>query len=75
MHGWDVAVATGQEYRISPSAAELVLRVVDEHAETYREYDGFAAPVTVAAGSTAFERALALSGRDPRWTAPVAPRG
>lgn len=75
VHGWDVAVATGQEYRISPSAAELVLRVVDEHAETYRQYDGFAAPIAVAAGSTTFERALARSGRDPRWTAPVAPRG
>ncbi|MQA96970.1 MAG: TIGR03086 family protein [Streptosporangiales bacterium] len=68
VHGWDVAVATGQEFRTSDALGELILRVVDGHAELYRQYDGYADPVPAPEGATAFERALALSGRDPRWT-------
>ncbi|MEU5877406.1 TIGR03086 family metal-binding protein [Spirillospora sp. NPDC047279] len=75
VHGWDVARATGQEFRVSPEVGELLLKVVEENAEMYRQYDGFADPVDLGtdAGAgggtaTAFERALALSGRDPRWT-------
>ncbi|GLZ15700.1 hypothetical protein Acsp04_59350 [Actinomadura sp. NBRC 104425] len=67
VHGWDVAVSTGQDYAVTPEAGEFLLRVVDEHADMYRRYDGFADPVPVDAGAPAFERALALSGRDPRW--------
>ncbi|WP_344946628.1 TIGR03086 family metal-binding protein [Actinomadura miaoliensis] len=66
VHGWDVAVSTGQEYTVSPEVEEFLLRVVEENAEMYRQYDGFADPVAVDAGAPAFERALALSGRDPR---------
>ncbi|MFG2002268.1 TIGR03086 family metal-binding protein [Spirillospora sp. NPDC048911] len=67
VHGWDVAKATGQEFRVSVAVGEMLLKVVDEHAEMYRQYDGFADPVPLESG-TAFERALALSGRDPHWT-------
>ncbi|WP_217566078.1 TIGR03086 family metal-binding protein [Streptomyces sp. GbtcB7] len=66
VHGWDVATATGQEFRISDGAAPFVLDVVDTHAELYRQYDGFADPVPVPDDAPAFERALAHSGRDPR---------
>ncbi|MEU6218751.1 TIGR03086 family metal-binding protein [Streptomyces sp. NPDC047022] len=69
VHGWDVAVATGQEYRISDAAARLVLDVVETHGDLYRQYDGFAAPVTVSVDAPLFDRALAASGRDPRRTA------
>lgn len=68
VHGWDVAAATGQEFRVSDALGELILQVVSGHAELYRQYDGFADPVTAPEGATAFDRALALSGRDPRWT-------
>jgi uncharacterized protein (TIGR03086 family) len=68
VHSWDVARASGQELRISDGAAGLVLRVVDEHAELYRQYDGFAVAVPVPDAAPAFDRALAHSGRDPRWT-------
>ncbi|MFI2372640.1 TIGR03086 family metal-binding protein [Streptomyces sp. NPDC018833] len=71
VHGWDLARATGQEYRISAAAGAFVLAVVDTHAEVYRQYDGFAAPVAARPSATAFERALAAAGRDPRWSAPV----
>lgn len=69
VHGWDVATATGQEFRISDGAARFVLEVVDKHAELYRQYDGFADPVSVPDDAPAFERALAASGRDPRRAA------
>jgi hypothetical protein len=47
---------------------------VDEHAEIYRQYEGFAEPVALAdsTSASAFERALALSGRDAQWTPPRA---
>jgi uncharacterized protein (TIGR03086 family) len=69
VHGWDIAQATGQEYRCSAGLAQLILKVVDEHAEVYRQYEGFAEPVPLPDPDsvTAFDRALALSGRDPRW--------
>ncbi|MEW2166219.1 TIGR03086 family metal-binding protein [Streptomyces sp. NPDC007084] len=66
VHGWDVAAATGQPYRVPDGAARFVLGVVDTHAELYRRYKGFAAPVDVPDDAPAFDRALAHSGRDPR---------
>ncbi|MCX4820059.1 TIGR03086 family metal-binding protein [Streptomyces sp. NBC_01142] len=69
VHGWDLARATGQEYRISEAAAALILTVVDKHAEVYRQYDGFTDPVPLPGSAPAFERALADSGRDPHWSA------
>ncbi|MDH6144059.1 MULTISPECIES: TIGR03086 family metal-binding protein [Kitasatospora] len=69
LHGWEVARATGQEYHCSEESAEVVLAIVRENAEIYRQYQGFAEAVTVADGAPAFEQALALSGRDPDWRA------
>jgi uncharacterized protein (TIGR03086 family) len=66
VHGWDVAVSTGQDLHVSEGAARLVLDVVERHGELYRRYDGFADPVAVPDGAPVFERALAASGRDPR---------
>ncbi|MFD3923854.1 TIGR03086 family metal-binding protein [Streptomyces sp. NPDC058595] len=69
LHGWELARATGQEFRLSEEAAAFVLGVVDEYAEMYRKYDGFADPVPLPATAGTFDRALAASGRDPGWTA------
>ncbi|MFC5185151.1 TIGR03086 family metal-binding protein [Actinomadura harenae] len=68
VHGWDVAASTGQEFAISDEAAAFVLTVVEENAEIYRQYDGFADPVEIDPAAPVFARALALSGRDPDWT-------
>jgi uncharacterized protein (TIGR03086 family) len=67
LHGWDIARATGQEYRADDALAEALLDTVRSQAELFRQYQGFAAVVQVPDGATAFERALALSGRDPNW--------
>ncbi|MFE5241718.1 MULTISPECIES: TIGR03086 family metal-binding protein [unclassified Streptomyces] len=68
LHGWDVARATGQEFRISEPAAGHLLRTVEGTAALYRQYEGFAGEVTLPEGASDFERALALSGRDPHGT-------
>jgi uncharacterized protein (TIGR03086 family) len=70
VHGWDVARATGQEYHCPEGADQIVLGVVEEYGDLYRQYDGFAAAVPADGAASVFERALALSGRDPRWAAP-----
>ncbi|MFE2875160.1 TIGR03086 family metal-binding protein [Streptomyces roseus] len=70
-HGWDVARATGQQLEVQDDLAQMVLGVVQEHAEVYRQYGGFAAPVHVPATASLLDRALASSGRDPRWAAPT----
>ncbi|WP_330172904.1 TIGR03086 family metal-binding protein [Streptomyces sp. NBC_01498] len=68
LHGWELARATGQEFRLSDDTAVFVLGVVEEYAGMYRTYEGFAEPVAVPAKAGVFDRALAASGRDPRWT-------
>lgn len=65
VHGWDVAVSTGQKFHTSDGAARLVLDVVERHGDLYRQYNGFAAPVPVPPEGPPFTRALAASGRDP----------
>jgi uncharacterized protein (TIGR03086 family) len=68
LHGWDIAEATGQNYRCDDALAGAVLTTVQAQAEMFRQYRGFADAVPVPEGATTFDRALSLSGRDPRWT-------
>ncbi|MFJ9812831.1 TIGR03086 family metal-binding protein [Streptomyces sp. NPDC101158] len=65
LHGWDLARATDQEFTVPEETGRHLLGVVERYAEMYREYQGFAAAVTVPAGGGAFTRALAASGRTP----------
>jgi uncharacterized protein (TIGR03086 family) len=66
LHGWDIAKATGQDYRCDDAVAQAVLETVQAQGELFRQYQGFAAIVPVPDDATAFDRALALSGRNPR---------
>jgi len=70
LHGWDLAAATGQAYAVSEAAAAAALQAVAANAELFRQYKGFAEPVQVPADATVLDQVLALSGRDPGWTAP-----
>jgi uncharacterized protein (TIGR03086 family) len=65
LHGWDVAKATGQEYRATDALGEVVEQTVKAQADLFRQYQGFADAVETDKKATAFDRALALSGRDP----------
>ena len=67
LHGWDIAKASGQEYACPEPVAAAVLATVEANAELFRKYDGFADPVAVPESASAFDRALAMSGRDPNW--------
>jgi uncharacterized protein (TIGR03086 family) len=66
LHGWDIAEATGQDYRCDGALAQAVLETVQAQGKVFRQYQGFAEAVPVPDGVTAFDRALALSGRDPQ---------
>jgi len=67
LHGWDVARATGQEFRTDEQTATALEDIVQAQAELFRKYQGFADAVEPPENATAFERALTLSGRDPGW--------
>ncbi len=67
VHGWDVAAATGQTLVVGDGTARAVLAVVEQYAEMFREFAGFADPLPVDDGAPPLERALRLSGRDPHW--------
>ena len=70
LHGWDVAKATGQEYHAGDALAETLLETVQAQAEMFRKYQGFAAAIETKPDAPAFDRAVALSGRDPAWKQP-----
>jgi len=70
LHGWDVAKATGQEYQVGEAVATALEHTVQAQAELFRKYQGFAGAVAIVGPAPAFDRALALSGRDPGWKKP-----
>jgi uncharacterized protein (TIGR03086 family) len=65
LHAWDLATATDQAYTCPDEVATTVAKAVAAVAEMYRQYDGFAPEVELPADATAFELALAASGRRP----------
>ena len=67
VHGWDVAVVTGQEYRVADEVADAVLAHLSAFAADGPVEGLFGPAVDIELPATPFERALALSGRDPRW--------
>jgi uncharacterized protein (TIGR03086 family) len=68
VHAWDLTAATGRPVNIPDKLGTVVLDGVLAMAPSGREGGWFGAEVTVPVDSPAFERALAASGRDPRWT-------
>lgn len=67
LHGWDLARATGQEYRCDDAVGVDLLQTVEAQGEMFRQYKGFADVVDIPESASAFHRALGLSGRDPEW--------
>jgi uncharacterized protein (TIGR03086 family) len=70
VHGWDLAVATGQPYRADPAAAERCLAFAVDFAATAPEArNGMFGPVVpVADDAPVLDRLLGQTGRDPGWT-------
>jgi uncharacterized protein (TIGR03086 family) len=69
VHGWDLAVATGQEYRPDPDAVRACFDFGVEFAKGAPEArDQMYGPVVpVPEDAPLFDRLLGLTGRDPGW--------
>lgn len=73
-HGWDLAVATGQDPTIDPDEVQLLwgsLNGDPENWEWQRANGWYAAPVPVPDDAPLQDRVLGLLGRDPYWTPPA----
>ncbi|WP_205472681.1 TIGR03086 family metal-binding protein [Nocardioides sp. SYSU D00038] len=72
VHGWDLAVATGQPFSADPGLVEANLGFVlsFEPPEDGAADDGglFGPPVAVPDDAPALDRLLGATGRDPAWT-------
>ena len=70
VHGWDIAVASGQDYSCPPALAEAAAQFVRATAE--QNPDGvpglFGPAVPVDPAAPALDQLLGLTGRDPAWT-------
>jgi uncharacterized protein (TIGR03086 family) len=74
LHGWDLARATGQDFRCDPVSAAAVLAFTAESAapEAAASRDGlFGPPVPVPPDAPVLDRALGFAGRDPAWVRPL----
>ncbi|RZU32517.1 TIGR03086 family metal-binding protein [Blastococcus saxobsidens] len=69
VHGWDLAVATGQPYRPDDAAVEACLDFVGDRSDPADEPEGLFGPVVpVPDGAPAMDRLLGRTGRDPTWS-------
>lgn len=72
IHGWDLAVATGQEYRPDPAAVDACLQLVigmNQPGNEELRNGQFGPVVPVPADAPALDRLLGLTGRSPAWSA------
>jgi uncharacterized protein (TIGR03086 family) len=67
LHGWDLARATGQDFDVREETAGVLCDFAAMMGDRGREAGVFGEPVPVPDDAPAFEKALGLSGRDPRW--------
>ncbi|MBN6039344.1 TIGR03086 family metal-binding protein [Amycolatopsis sp. 195334CR] len=68
VHGWDLAVAIGAEYRVGDELAEDLLAELGPQVSGWQGGGIFAAPVRTAPDATPSDRLVALLGRDPALT-------
>jgi uncharacterized protein (TIGR03086 family) len=66
IHGWDLARATGQDYDVDDEVVDALLAHLSAFTADGPVEGLFGPPVDLPDGVPAFDRALALSGRDPR---------
>ncbi|MFD6279908.1 TIGR03086 family metal-binding protein [Streptomyces sp. NPDC060209] len=67
VHAWDLARATGQDFEPDPAVVAELEPGLAAMAPQAREMKVFGEPFPAPPGATAFERVLAVTGRDPGW--------
>jgi uncharacterized protein (TIGR03086 family) len=67
VHGWDLAVATGQKLSLPDDTLAYLLAEVAASAEQGRQMGLFGPEVPVPADAPVLDRVLGLTGRDPAW--------
>lgn len=68
IHGWDVAVASGQSYDVEPDIAQACLEHLAQFDPSGTE-GLFGPAVPVPEDAPAIDRIVARSGRNPHWRA------
>lgn len=69
VHGWDIAIATGQVLARDDASVEAVHQLLEQAVAEHPEGTPgmFGAPVDVPPEATLFDRVIGLTGRDPAW--------
>jgi uncharacterized protein (TIGR03086 family) len=70
VHGWDLAVATGQDYAADPASVAACTGFVAQAAAQGPTPGLFGPPVPVPDDAPPLDRLLGLTGRDPAWHPP-----
>lgn len=67
VHGWDLALATGQPYELDEALLPPTAEFLDSMGDMGRKMGAFGPAVPVGAEAGRFGQLLALTGRDPGW--------
>ena len=70
VHGWDLAVATGQHYTADPASVAACTEFAAQAAAQGPTPGLFGPPVPVPDDAPPLDRLLGLTGRDPAWGPP-----
>jgi uncharacterized protein (TIGR03086 family) len=69
IHGWDLAVATGQPYEVAEENLQAAWQLVSNFPDDPDARAGLFGPrVPIADDAPLLDRVLAYAGRDPGWT-------
>jgi len=63
VHGWDLAVATGQDYALDPELMQACQQIIEPQLDAFRGAGALAPEVAVPADASAQTRFLAMLGR------------
>ena len=70
VHGWDLAVSTGQPYPADPASVAVCTEFAAQAAAEGPTPGLFGPPVPVPDDAPPLDRLLGLTGRDPAWRPP-----
>ncbi len=73
VHGWDMAMASGQPYDADPEHVEVCIQTMGPQPGEERPVGDdvpFGRPVDIPGGARPVDRLVAVLGRDPSWTSP-----